>query len=125
MLIETGVAAEKGIRDNQSYMPETLEPMIAIDHMSRMKITVDESLGGLLDKAKQNRFDIFKCLTEIFIANICRYGTEKHPHESEHAYLTIAKEGFKRVGGDPALFSYRCIDGNNQNWNLFFFLTMN
>ena len=114
MLIETGIAAEKGLRDNTTYMPETLEPMIFVDHLSRIKENVNE----------EERFRFFKCLMEIFIDNIMRYEENKQPHESDNAYLAIAKEGYKRIGHDPADFAYRCLDHNKQNWNMFFYLTM-
>ena len=118
MLIETGVATEKGLKDNKSYMPETLKPMIAIDGLSRLEIV----------KRTENhrRYTIFKALVEIFINNINRYCiANTQPHESDHAYLSITKECFKRVGGNPAMFAYRCVDDGIQNWNLFYFLTMN
>ena len=113
MLIETGVAAEKGARDNTVYMPETLEPMIFVDHLSRIKENVD----------KEQMYRFFKCLMEIFIDNMLRYVDGKTPHESDHAYLAITKEGYKRIGHDPAVFAYRCLDYGRQNWNLFFYLT--
>ena len=113
LLIETGVAAEKGIHDNKLYMPETLETVISIDKLSRTK--------GYNEK---NMKKIFRTMFDILINNNQRYDG-KRPHESEITYLIVVKNALKRIGVDPCEYVYRALDNDRQDWSLFAFITEN
>ena len=112
LLIETGVAADKGIHDNKLYMPETLETVISIDKLSR---------SHAYDK--KNIELIFRTMFDILINNNARYGG-KRPHESEITYMIVVKNALKRIGVDPTDYVYRALD-HGQDWSLFAFITEN
>ena len=112
MLIETGVAAEKGMKDNTTYMPSTLKTVIAIDKISRSKY-----------HDKTNTSTIFGVFMDVVLNNIARY-EGKRPHESEITYAIVIKNALKRIGTDPANYVYRALDGK-EDWSMFAFLTEN
>lgn len=120
LLIETNIAVEKGMRENANYMPETLKQVIAIDKLSR----ITEKHWEASDDAVPIR-TIFRTFMDILINNHNRYAG-KVPHQSEITYMIVAKNGYKRVGGDPTDFVYRTLDvANFEDWGLFTFLTDN
>lgn len=112
MLIETGVAAEKGTKDNTVYMPATLKTVIAIDKISRSR-----------RHDKTNTSTIFGVFMDVILNNIARY-EGKRPHESEITYAIVIKNALKRIGIDPANYAYRALDGK-EDWSMFAFLTDN
>ena len=114
LLIETGVAADKGLRDNTTYMPGTLDVVISLDKLSR--ITKQHNT--------KNLENIFRTLMDVFVNNYIRYGG-KRPHESEITYTVVTKNACKRVGIDPCDFVYRALDNDREDWALFAFLTEN
>lgn len=119
LLIETGVAAEKGIHDNKIYMPETLETVISLDKLGRDKeVFMSKNFDGF-----KNLDTIFRTMFDILINNNARYGG-KRPHESEITYLIVVKNALKRIGDDPCDYVYRALD-HGQDWSLFAFLTDN
>ena len=112
LLIETGVAAEKGLKENTLYMPSTLKIVIAIDKLSRIK-TYDHQVMRL----------IFGTFIDVLLNNHARYNG-KRPHESEITYMVVVKNAFKRLGLDLSNYVYRTLDGRD-DWALFAFLTDN
>ena len=118
LLIETGIAADKGLRENKMYMPETLKIVVAIDKISRYKIESNASENII------NRQLMFKTMFDILINNNARY-EGKRPHESEITYMITIKNALERIGVDPAEFVYRALDNNREDWGLFAFLTGN
>lgn len=111
MIIESGVAATHGEKENKTVMPSTMERCIFIELLGHnvflfRKERLVEALGTLFN---------------FFINNINRIGNNQ-PHPSEAAYLTCSKRALVAAGGDPYDFIYRATDNNNQNWNLFSFI---
>lgn len=120
LLIETGMAADKGLKDNTVYMPTTLPVVVAIDKMSRI-----ECKSKVVTAGYTNLCTIFRTFMDIFINNHNRY-QGKRPHESEITYMVVVKNALKRIGVDPSEFVYRALDNkDNQDWGLFAFLTDN
>lgn len=125
MLIESGVCVEKEIQDNAHYMPETLSNLIFIDRISR-KLNLPGnyhlSLCKEISQTKQYQYRVLNEIFTFFLEDINRFDDNHQPHQSNIAYVSTARAAFKRVGGDPSNFVYRCLD-NGQNWSLFQFLT--
>lgn len=125
MLIETGVCVEKEVQDNAHYMPETLSNLIFIDRISRkfnLPGNYHLSLCKEISQAEQYQYRVLNEIFTFFIEDINRFDDNHQPHQSNIAYVSTARAAFKRVGGDPSNFVYRCLD-KGQNWSLFQFLT--
>lgn len=118
LLIETGIAAEKGLRENKIYMPETLKIIIAIDKISRCPV------NHYSKKNEKNMHDMFRAMFDILINNNSRYAG-KRPHESEITYIIVIKNALKRIGIDPTDYVYRALDNGREDWSLFAFLSDN
>lgn len=122
MLIETSVCVQKEIQDNAHYMPETLAHVIFIDRLSR-DFNRRENYGlGVVHGMKERQQFILRLIFNFFVEDINRFNDANQPHQSNIAYVSAARASFKRAGGDPSMFVYRCLD-NGQNWSLFQFLT--
>jgi hypothetical protein len=106
-------------------MPETLSNLIFIDRISRkfnLPGNYHLSLCRETSQTEQYQYRVLNEILTFFIEDINRFDDNHQPHQSNIAYVSTARAAFKRVGGDPSNFVYRCLD-NGQNWSLFQFLT--